>query len=236
MIAGLMVQREATATLMMDEIAAGRLAKDIVGPNQIRQLAASKSPSISKAAGQIWGSIRLEESAGRQRVVREMTEFLLKDAHGDAQRGLAVFDRVCGQCHVMHNRGYEVGPNITRNGRGSFEQLIISVFDPSLVIGEAYRSVTVLTVDGRVISGLVTERSEQRIALKVQGGKVEVIPMDDVEEIQDNAQSLMPEGLEEQINRKELADLFALLSLENPPDAAENSPIAGTPEGLHSKR
>ena len=234
-VASLMVQREPSAMLLLEAIAAGQLAKDVVGPDQIRQLAASKSARLGDAAKQIWGAVRLAESPSRQAVVRDATGYLLKAAHGDPRRGLAVYDRICGQCHVMHGRGYEVGPEITRNGRGSFEQLIISVFDPSLVIGDAYKSVTVLTSDGRVISGLVSERSEQRIALKVQGGKLEVIPMEDVEEIHDNEHSLMPEGLEEQMTQQEMADLFALLSLEQPPEAADNQVIAGTPAQLHEQ-
>jgi hypothetical protein len=60
--------------------------------------------------------------------------------------------------------------------------------------------------------------------------------MDDVEEVRDNDQSLMPEGLEGQISRQELADLFALLSLENPPTAADNRTISGTPERLHAPK
>lgn len=235
-VASLMVQREPTAQLLLEAIAAGQLAKDVVGPNQIRQLAGSKSQRLSSEAKRIWGSVRTTESPDRQAVVRQATEYLLNEARGDARRGWAVYERICGQCHVMHGRGYEVGPEITRNGRGSFEQLIISVLDPSLVIGEAYKSVTVLTSDGRVISGLVSERSEQRIALKVQGGKLEVISMDDVEEIRDNEQSLMPEGLEEQMTREEMADLFALLSLEHAPETAEQAVIAGTPERLHEHR
>jgi len=233
MVAGRMVQRESTATLLLDEIAAGRMPNDIIGPDSIRQLAASPSAKVRDATRAIWGSVRLQDSPARQKVVRQMTDHLLGEAKGDARRGLAVYDRICGQCHVMHGRGYEVGPEITRNGRGNFEQLIVSVFDPSLVIGEAYKSVTVLTDDGRVISGLVTERSDQRIVLKVQGGKLEVVPMDTVEELRDNDQSLMPEGLEEQMTMQEMADLFALLSLENPPGTPGNRVIAGTPDGLH---
>lgn len=235
MVASLMVQREPTARLLLDAIAEGQIAKDVVGPNQIRQFASSKSESLSGRAREIWGAVRLAESPDRQAVVRRAAEYLQKEARGDAHRGLAVYDRICGQCHVMHGRGYEVGPEITRNGRGSFEQLIISVLDPSLLIGDAYKSVTVLTGDGRVISGLVSERSEQRIALKVQGGKLEVIPLEDVEEVRDNDHSLMPEGLEEQMTREEMADLFALLSLEQPPQAADNQVIAGTPERLHEQ-
>jgi len=235
MVAGRMVQSESTARLLLGAISTGTVAKDILGPDQIRQLASSASVEIKDGVKAIWGSVRMSDSADRQKVVKDTTEYLLKQAHGDAKKGWLVYDRICGQCHVLHNRGYEVGPDISRNGRGNFEQLIVSVFDPSLVIGEAYKSVTVLTVDGRVISGLAQERSAKRIVLKVQGGKLEIVPMDEVDEVRDNAQSLMPEGLETQMSREELADLFALLSIENPADSSSLRVIAGTPEGLHSK-
>ena len=235
MVAGRMIQRDVTAKLLLAEISSGALAKDMLGPDQIKQLASSPAADIQASVKEIWGSVRMQDSANRQAVVREMTDYLLKDAHGDATKGWVVYDRICGQCHKMHSRGYEVGPEITRNGRGSFEQLIVSVFDPSLVIGEAYKSVSVLTSDGRLISGLVTERSDQRIVLKVQGGKLEVIPMDEADEIRDNEQSLMPEGLETQMTRQEMADLFALLSLDQAPETSGSQVIAGTPEGLHAK-
>ena len=156
--------------------------------------------------------------------------------NGDIEKSLNLLRvQVQSKHPVGARRGYEVGPEITRNGRGSFEQLIVSVFDPSLVIGEAYKSVSVLTTDGRLISGLVTERSNQRIVLKVQGGKLEVIPIDEADEIRDNDQSLMPEGLETQMTRQEMADLFALLSLEQPPETSAAQVIAGPPDGLHVK-
>ncbi|TVP95501.1 MAG: dehydrogenase [Planctomycetaceae bacterium] len=233
--ASAMLQRESTAERLLNEIIAERLEASDVGPEQIRQLAASPSATIRDQVRKIWGTVRLQDAAHRQQVVRDTTQFLLKDAHGDPQRGWAVYDRICGQCHRMHNRGYEVGPELTRNGRSNFEQLVVSVFDPSLVIGEAYQSVTVVTADGRALSGLVTERSDQRIVLKVQGGKTEIVPTDEIEELQQNVQSMMPEGLEEQMTRQELADLFALLTLELPPEQTDNRVIAGTPEGLHAR-
>lgn len=233
-IAERLSQREVTALLMLDSISKGNLSKDIVGPNQVRLLAAHRSESVRQATAMIWGTVRLNDSQERQQVIRELNQFLTRDARGDAARGIAVYDRICGQCHQMHDRGFEVGPNITRNGRGSFEQLLVSVFDPSSVIGEAYKSVTVLTQDGRVLNGIVAEQSDQRIILKLQGGKEEIVPTAMIDEVKQNPQSLMPEGLEQQMTRAELADLFALLTLEQPPGTRENSTISGTPQQLHS--
>ena len=90
----------------------------------------------------------------------------LQQTRGDATRGGQVFNKICGQCHRIHGAGQDVGPDITSNGRGSFEQLLSNVFDPSLVIGAAYQASTVITADGRILTGLVAEDNSQRIVLK----------------------------------------------------------------------
>jgi putative heme-binding domain-containing protein len=118
----------------------------------------------------------------------------------------------------MYGEGADVGPDITRNGRASFEQLISNVFDPSLVIGSAYQAQTVVTTEGRVVTGLLVENSPQRVILKVQGDKQEVIPRDEVEEQKTSPLSLMPEGLEKQLQPEELLNLFAWLTLDRPPE------------------
>jgi putative heme-binding domain-containing protein len=137
---------------------------------------------------------------------------------------------------VMHGRGNEVGPNITANGRGSYEQLLVSVFNPSLVIGDSYRSVTLRTEDDTIVTGLLVERNETRTVIKVQGGKDQVILNDTIEEFKQDKKSLMPEGMENQLTRQELADLFALLTLEKLPGSPENATIAGTPPYLHQTK
>ncbi|MDZ4850900.1 MAG: PVC-type heme-binding CxxCH protein [Pirellulaceae bacterium] len=226
-------QRPLTAEMLLDEIAAEKLKKDIVSPNQIRLLASSRSSSILASVKKIWGTVNTTSSAQRQAKIQELGKYLNGAARGNAQRGLVVYDRICGQCHVMHERGFEVGPNITANGRGNFEQLIVSVFDPSLVIGEAFKSVTLRTVDGRVVNGILVEQSPQRTVLKLQGNKQEAFPASEIEEMKQNEKSLMPEGLEEQMTRQEMADLFALLSIEGPIDRPEKTVLSGTPKNLH---
>jgi putative heme-binding domain-containing protein len=229
-----LAQREDSASRMLEDMIAGKLTKEIVSPNQVRLLAQSKSEKIRDQVTKIWGAVRVQDSKERQVIVQQMTDFLTWEAKGNARDGLAVYDRICGQCHILHERGYEVGPNITRNGRGSFEQMVVAVFDPSLVIGEAYRSVTVLTDSGQVVQGLLIEKSEQRIVLKVQGGKQQIIPIGEVEEIKQNQKSLMPEGIEQQLSKQELADLFALLCLEPSLESGEKAGIPGTPAGLRA--
>jgi putative heme-binding domain-containing protein len=136
----------------------------------------------------------------------------------------------------MYGEGQEVGPDITTNGRSSFDQLLSNVFYPSLVIGADYRQQTVATTDGRVISGLAVEDSAQRIVLKVQGGKLETIARADVEIAKQSEVSLMPEGIEKQLKPQEIADLFAFLLLNKPPEDEKAQLLPGTPESQAGPR
>jgi putative heme-binding domain-containing protein len=154
---------------------------------------------------------------------------LLLRTSGNAKVGADLFQRVCGQCHRIHGSGQDVGPDITSNGRSSYDQLLSNVFDPSLVIGPAYQAVQVATADGRVLVGLIAENNEQRVVLKVQGGKTETIPRSEIDEFAPSKLSLMPEGLEQQLTPQEIADLFAFLTLDRPPHDPMARPIAGTP-------
>ncbi len=234
-IAERMCRRVDTAQALLSQIEQGNLRKELISPNRIRLLATEANTSVQASVAKIWGKINIESTKDREDVVKSVGNTLRWDARGDAERGLAVYDRICGQCHVMHGRGNEVGPNITANGRGSYEQLLVSVFNPSLVIGDAYKSVTLRTVDGTVVTGLLVEKTDKRTVIKVQGGKVETIPSEEIEEFKQDKKSLMPEGVEKQLSAQELADLFALLTLEGPPSAKDNVKILGTPANLHSK-
>ena len=230
-----MSQREPAASGLLEWIRDGKLRKELLSPNRIRLLAAKGSDPTKSAISKIYGTVRLDEDPERERVVKRIAEQAKGIRGGDAARGWLVYDRICGQCHVMHNRGVEVGPNITANGRGNFDQLLVSIFNPSLVIGDAYRSVTIRTDDDTVLTGLLVSRDETKTVVKTQGGKEVTVLAENIESFQQDKKSLMPEGIESQLSDAELADLLALLSLEKPPGSPENSTILATPGNLHGK-
>ncbi|MCE9606624.1 MAG: dehydrogenase [Planctomycetia bacterium] len=212
----LLTSRVSWSNELIDGIKAGKLSKDAVNVNQIRKLIKSGDKDLAKRVEETWGALRTDRNPQREQVVNKMRD-LLRNSAGDPLAGQIVFSKVCGQCHKIHGTGQEVGPDITVNGRSSFEQLLSNVFDPSLVIGNAYRARTVVISDGRVMTGLPVEESPQRVVLKLQGGKLETIARADVDEIEISKLSLMPEGVEVQFKPQELIDLFAFLKLDKPP-------------------
>lgn len=227
----LLTQRAAWAKSLLAAIAAGRLPASAINTNQIRQLLASGDKELVAAVKAKWGSIREDRDPRRDLVIAEMRR-LIRRTPGDPHKGVEVFNRVCGQCHRLYGQGADVGPDLTANGRSSFEQILSNVFDPSLVIGAAYQAVNVRTLDGRVLTGLPVEDNDQRLVLKVQGGKTELLARDDVDEVQQSKLSMMPEGLETQLKPDEIRDLFALLTLDRPPSDPEAKQLPGVREPL----
>ncbi|MFM8475050.1 MAG: dehydrogenase, partial [Planctomycetaceae bacterium] len=213
----LLTDRQDSAIALMEQVRDGKLQSSVINANQAAKMTRIRSRELHELVAEHWGSVRTERDPARQELISRMRNEL-RITHGDPVAGRAVFRRVCAQCHKMYGEGADVGPDITRNGRASFEQLISNVFDPSLVIGSAYQAQTVVTTEGRVVTGLLVENSPQRVILKVQGDKQEVIPRDEVEEQKTSPLSLMPEGLEKQLQPQELLDLFAWLTLDRPPE------------------
>ncbi len=207
---------------------AQKIPVSALGANQVRKLLASKDKELVKQVTAVWGTLRTDRNPEREKVVAQMRD-LIRRTPGDARRGIAVFKKVCASATRSTAKASNVGPDITANGRSDFQQLLSNVFDPSLVIGAGYQATTVVTGAGQVLSGLVLEDSPQRVVLKVQGGELKTIPRGSIDEMNVSKVSLMPEGLERQMQPQDIADLFAYLTLDRPPDDPKARQISGTP-------
>lgn len=226
----LLTQRSVWARTLLDAIGRGVLPPTVLNINQIRKLQSGKDQELARLVREKWGTVREGRNPGRDQVIAQMRELLVKTP-GDPRAGAEVFKKLCAQCHKIYGEGQEVGPEITANGRASLDQLLSNVFDPSLVIGASYQGTTVATKDGRILNGLVVEDNPQRLVLKLQGGKLETIARSDVDEVKRSELSLMPEDVEKQLQPREIADLFAYITLDRPPHDSAAKPIPGA-EGL----
>jgi putative heme-binding domain-containing protein len=134
---------------------------------------------------------------------------------GNAARGELVFRRTdlsCMKCHAVSAGGGQVGPDLSAVGPISpLEYLATSVLNPDQAIKEAYISRVVATADGRVLQGIVVDRSAEKLVLKDATGTVHTIAMSDIEE-EVEGKSLMPKGLVKFMTRQELVDLIKFLS------------------------
>ncbi|MDX1962706.1 MAG: c-type cytochrome [Pirellulales bacterium] len=233
----LLTHRAAWSRALLASIEKKELPATILNTNQIRRMLTGNDAELSGQIKNIYGTIRTDRNPQREQVLLAMRDAIRRHPPGNALTGEKVFQRVCGQCHKLHGVGQDVGPDITLNGRNSFEQLLSNVFDPSLVIGAAYQAQIVETTDGLTLTGLVAEDNDQRLVLKLQGGKLEIIPRQNIAASFTSPLSLMPEELEKQFSEQELRDLFAYLTLDKHPSdpAAVRLPGVYPPQNRTAK-
>jgi putative heme-binding domain-containing protein len=230
----LLLQREPWARKLLDAVLAKKLPRSTLSANHLRKILESNDREAVWAVEKAFGTVREERNPEREKVVAAMSAYLSQNP-GDAKAGQAVFKKLCAQCHTIYGEGETLGPDLTSNGRGSFDQLLASVFDPSLVIGQSYQTATIVTEDGRNLTGLVTEDNERRIVLALPGGAKEVVARNNVKYTRTSKLSMMPEGIESILDRKDLADLFAFLALDRPPEDPRARLIPGAPSARPSR-
>src|SRR4029450_5143659 len=205
----LIMQREPWARKLLDAVLANKLSKGVLNANHLRKILESNDRDALWAVEKAFGRIREERNPEREKVVAEMAAYF-REHIGNPHRGQSVFRNLCAQCHTIYGEGGKLGPDITANGRSSFEQLLSNVFDRSLVIGPAYQVTTVVTKDGRNLTGLIAEDNEQRVVVRMPGEGEESVPRANVKYTRVSKLSMMPEGIETFFDKKNLWARFAL--------------------------
>ena len=130
---------------------------------------------------------------------------------GDGRRGMAVFDKHCQACHQYQGRGHKVGPDLSGIVGRAPEALLVDILDPNREVESDFVTLTVATRRGQVVSGLLAEESATTLKLRHADAVEETLLRSEIAEIRSTAMSLMPEGLEQNFNLQEMADLIAFL-------------------------
>lgn len=136
---------------------------------------------------------------------------------GTAAVGELVFSQQCAACHRVSNMGHEVGPDLAALKDRSTDALLTAVLDPNRAVEDKYRGYLVITMDGRILSGLIADETSTTITLKTENGKQEVILRNEIDELSSSGTSLMPDGLEKLINPRQMSHLIAYLQNLRPP-------------------
>ena len=141
-------------------------------------------------------------------------------AKGDAVNGKKIFQlplASCTACHAVDGvRGAVTsvkGPNLSAVAAGlPIDLLVESVLWPARQIKEGYAATTVITKDGRVLSGFA--HSENKTVLRVRDlatGKIATVQTVQIKQ-RIRGGTVMPPGLTASITRTELRDLIKYLS------------------------
>jgi putative heme-binding domain-containing protein len=122
----------------------------------------------------------------------------------------------CISCHKMGDAGNAFGPELAKlEAKMTPLEITKHILEPSLKIDEKYRSTTILTDDGRSITGLVVEETPTEVAI-VENPVAKADPVriktSDIDERSTSPVSIMPKGLLDKLTRDEVLDLIAYVA------------------------
>jgi putative membrane-bound dehydrogenase-like protein len=150
-----------------------------------------------------------ELGGNRVKVVADFQPVL--ELAADATRGKEVFTKKCSQCHKLGDMGHQVGPDLTSTQNKSPSDLLIAILDPNREAQAAFIAYTAVTVDGETYTGLVATESAGSITLRRGEGKEDTILRNRIDVLASQGLSLMPEGLEKELDKQQLADVIAFV-------------------------
>ncbi len=155
-----------------------------------------------------------------EQLTREGTRALAGAAvtQGDARRGAIVFYQphlLCASCHEKGGRGEGLGPDLATLGKiVQPHELVEAILEPSKTIRKGYETVTVVTKDGKTLTGRLVEDRPDAVVLRepAPDGRTFKLPRAEIDARRDNGPSIMPAGLVNQLgSRQDFVDLVRYL-------------------------
>jgi cytochrome c oxidase cbb3-type subunit 3 len=131
---------------------------------------------------------------------------------GDASKGKLIYERSgCAGCHRIGMQGSVFGPDLTRVGAGrSLEYLRESLVKPTADIPDEYQGVTVVTRDGKRITGVRINEDTFTVQLRDASQKFQMFQKSGVGQVIHETKSLMPAY--DSMSNQDLDNLVAYLS------------------------
>jgi putative membrane-bound dehydrogenase-like protein len=195
-------QRQLLRAIEKNEVSAGH-----IDAARRQRLLEHKDTAIRTRAAKVFaGAVRPD----RQKVVREYQDVLT--LAGDRGRGKTVFAKTCAACHRLQDVGHAVGPDLAGLTTKSPQYLLTAILDPSMEVDSRYVEYMAATKTGRLFMGILASETATSITLRGQEGKDYALLRSDLDELRSTGKSLMPEGLERDLTRQDLADLIAFVT------------------------
>jgi putative heme-binding domain-containing protein len=151
-----------------------------------------------------------EPAADRRAVLDRYLPALSKP--GDAARGGPVFEQRCAACHRLKGVGNVLGPDLASVASNGPEKLMMSILDPNREVAPNFMAWRGVLKDGEEVSGILVRDDGPNLVFRQAGGQEVVVVRERLTSLENSGRSLMPEGLEEGLDPRQLADLLAYLA------------------------
>jgi putative membrane-bound dehydrogenase-like protein len=169
---------------------------------QVDLLRTHPDEAISRRARKLFGPV----PAKRPEAVRRFRPAL--GLKGAPARGRDIFLARCAACHERGGATQTIGPDLAGvriYGRG---KVLNAVLEPNADVRRDYLTYVVETGEGEPMIGLLRDENPTTITLQGLKGGLVVLPRANIQYLQTQPWSLMPEGLEAELTPQNMADLL----------------------------
>jgi putative membrane-bound dehydrogenase-like protein len=207
--------RTAWISLWLDAIDSQRVSADELPPESVRTMRLHPDEALQKRIAAAYPEFASVSLAAASETSKRLAEKILS-GNGDPYQGKKLYREMCGRCHQLFDDGGKVGPDLTGYQRDQLEALLRNIVGPSLEIREGYQMVRILTADSLVLTGFIESEQSDQIVLRNTDGQSITLQRSEIEQLDPQILSLMPEGLLDKLNDAQLRDLMAYLRSSQP--------------------
>ena len=173
---------------------------------QRRQFLESKDPAVRKRAQKLF---ELSAGGDRMKVFEEYRSVL--SLKPDPANGRVIFKQHCSACHRLDREGVPVGPDLFGIRNQDREAILLHTIVPEHEIMPGYAAYRLWLKDGRELEGMIANESPTHVRLRRALGEEESISRDQIVSMESSGLSLMPQELEKNMTRQDMADLIGYL-------------------------
>lgn len=205
-LAGDATSQDLLLKLMESGKASARL---LLKPTVQQRLDAVATDAIKQRAKSLTENLPSEDAVIDQLIVTRRNS--LNATSGDATAGKELFKKSCLICHQIAGEGKQVGPNLDGIGNRGLDRVLEDVLAPNRNVDVAFRTTTVVTIEGKAYSGLLKELEGNRVSIIDSLAKETILQTDVIEERKAATSSPMPSNVGETFTESQLRDLIAYL-------------------------
>lgn len=211
----LLTSRPSWALALLKSVKAGGIDKRVLTQDLVWKLRALSGADLQESLDQLALESDNPDTEELESRIRSLAK-ILETEPGDPYPGKVLFHSKCSGCHYLFDEGGRIGPDLTPYDRDNLPGLLLSVVIPNAEIREGYENFLVKTQDGRVLSGFLADQDLSTVTLRGFDGQNLTLRKDEVDSMESAGISLMPNGLLDDLNEKEIRDLFGYLRSAQP--------------------
>lgn len=200
-----LLSRTAWTKRLLQSAAAGDVSVAWMDSNRRQLLLTHRDPVVRQLAAAVFDNV----SSDRGKVVRRYMAAL--ELTGDAGEGSHIFRDNCAACHRVKGQGHAVGPDLNSAGEKDAAALLAHILDPNQYVLPNFETYVLIDSNGRTLSGMIAAQTGNSVTLRKEKEVTETVLRGDVDELISTGKSFMPEGFEQKIDVRQMADLLTFL-------------------------